>query len=91
MDTGAWLGVSSLIVSTAVLVFGLVLIKQAARKDLVDNLTRRVENCEEDHAECERERSRLTRLTMDLVLESRRLADARIEAERVVRRDGEAS
>ena len=75
MDLGTWLGISSLIISTAVLAFGLLQYKQVARKDYVDELTRRMLRCETEHAECERERARLTRLTLELLGDTRRLSD----------------
>jgi hypothetical protein len=85
MEQGAWLGISSLVVSLAVLIFGLIQYKQVARKDYVDELSARVDKCEEDRAECERarlveQRARLVaeeRCT-EMLIESRASADERI-------------
>lgn len=80
-DFGAWLGICSLVISIAVLVFGALQYKHIARKDFVTELSKRVEKCEEEHGECERERNRLTRLSMELLEDSRRMASEIVRLE----------
>ena len=70
------------VISVTVLVFGFIQYKQIARKDFVDELSRRVDKCETDHADCERERTRLTKLTVELLQDSRSLADRLLVAQR---------
>lgn len=76
--SGQWVAIASLVVALAVLVFGAIQFRVTARKDYVDELSKRVDQCEERHKDCEarhkdceRERERLTRLSMDLMTEHR--------------------
>lgn len=85
MDVGSWTALASVIISIAVLIFGAMQYRHVARKDYVEELSKRMDKCELDHAECERERTRLTRLTMELLEDTRRLANERVNEER---RDG---
>lgn len=78
---------SSMIVSLAVLVFGAIQYRAVARKDYVDELRGRIESCEKRHrdaedgrADCERERERLTKLSMGLVEDMRAMVNDRIRA-----------
>lgn len=83
-----WVAISSLVVALAVLIFGAIQYRQAARKEYVEELARRVDECERRHAiaerareDCERDRERLARLSTDLMLDMRRQADERIRKE----------
>jgi hypothetical protein len=79
LDPGEWTAYGSLAVSLALVAFALLQYKQTARKDYVDELTRKVDKCETERAELERERERLTRMTITLLEETRRMALERIE------------
>lgn len=89
--SGEWMAVASLVVALAVLVFGAIQYRAVARKDYVDELSKRVDQCEARHAittrareDCERERERLLRLNTDLILDLRQQTDARLRAEAVL-------
>lgn len=81
-DLGSWMAISSVVISLAVLIFGLIQYKQVARKDYVEDLTKRVEACEEEHQDCERERTRLLKLTTELLLDTRRMAEKKIDEQK---------
>lgn len=87
MDLGSWIGTSSLALSLAVLVFGLIQYKQMSRKDYVDELSKRIDRCEERHAaserareDCERDRDRLIRQTTALMMDLRAQADEKLKS-----------
>jgi hypothetical protein len=80
-----WMAASSMAVSLAVLVFGAIQYRAVARKEYVDELSDRVSDCEDKHKEataawheCERERNRLTTLTVGLISDMRHLTDERM-------------
>jgi hypothetical protein len=79
-----WMAAASLIVSVAVLIFGAIQYRAVARKDYVEELSSRVDDCEERHdrselarEECERERERLQRMTVGLIQDMRDLSAQR--------------
>ena len=78
MDIDAWLGLSSLAISLGVLVFGAIQYKQTAKREQIADLERELAKCETERADLRAECARLTRVTMDLVIETRRLADERL-------------
>lgn len=94
-DPSQWIMVASTVISTvialAVLTFGLIQYKQVARKDFVDDLSKRVDQCEANHAACEKERTRLERLNFDLLQDTRTLANKLIEAQRQLGHDPETA
>lgn len=80
-----WMAGASMAVSLAVLVFGAIQYRAVARKEYVDELSHRIEDCEKRHEtataswqECERERNRLTTLTVGLIADMRNLTDERL-------------
>ena len=79
-----WMAIASLVVALAVLVFGAIQYRAVARKDYVDELSKRIDNCEKRHdaserarEECESERERLMRLNTELIMDLRRATDLR--------------
>lgn len=76
---------SSMIVSLAVLIFGAVQYRGSARNEYVQELSARIDECNQRHEksesarqECERERERLMRINIDLIADSRIAADRRL-------------